>query len=176
MTVTHLTGPLQGDSELFHELPLVIGRSARGHVRVDDDLVSTRHVEVHHAGGARLEVRDLRSKNGVWVDGVRVEESAAVSSGCVLELGPGGPRLRVEVDPEAFSISFGELRRQTARRTRGDVAPLFSTVRSLVGFAPDEASDSASRLRPPDRGSGRLVLLLGLIAAAGLAALLALVR
>lgn len=179
VTVTHLSGPEQGMCELFNELPLVVGRSATGHIHVDHHLVSTRHVEVDLAEGNQLRVRDLGSTNGVLVDGARVEGSTVVPSGSVLELGAGGPRLRVELDPEAFSVSFNQLRRQTARRERGDLAPLLSTEEALDRYMPSSPSDSArDKLRSlaPPPGANKLYLILALVAAAGAVALFLAIR
>jgi transcriptional regulator with PAS, ATPase and Fis domain len=52
-----------------------------------DPLVSSRHARVQRAGGGGHEVVDLGSKNGTWVDNVRVTERAPLRDGSLLFLG-----------------------------------------------------------------------------------------
>lgn len=60
---------------------------------ISDLLVSALHAELHldHDGG---ELRDLGSKNGTYVNNSRISCAAKLRDGDVIELGPGGPRLR----------------------------------------------------------------------------------
>jgi transcriptional regulator with PAS, ATPase and Fis domain len=65
--------------------PLVIGREAPGGIRLADNLVSRRHVQVSHEDG-RFAVGDLGSRNGTFVDGHRVT-SGRFEGTCVLRVG-----------------------------------------------------------------------------------------
>jgi transcriptional regulator of acetoin/glycerol metabolism len=58
--------------------PRTLGRGEIG--GVDDSCLSRRHAEVAFAGG-RFEVRDLGSRNGTFLDGKRVSESASAEEG-----------------------------------------------------------------------------------------------
>ena len=67
--------------------PLHIGRDPEAGLLLEDDEVSRRHAEVQYDGGADLWVIcDCRSRNGLWVDGVRVEH-AALLHGTVVRVG-----------------------------------------------------------------------------------------
>jgi predicted component of type VI protein secretion system len=55
-------------------LPALIGRGSDADVRLDDVYVSRRHCEIVRAEDG-LMVHDLGSKNGTFVNGVRVELS-----------------------------------------------------------------------------------------------------
>jgi len=67
--------------------PLRIGRDRDSGLVLEDDEVSRRHAEVQYDDGADLWVAcDCRSRNGLWVDGVRVEHAALVH-GSVVRIG-----------------------------------------------------------------------------------------
>ncbi len=56
-------------------------------LRIDEASVSRRHASLHHEPGLdAVQVRDLGSKNGTWVNGRRVD-SEHLASGSVLRLG-----------------------------------------------------------------------------------------
>lgn len=50
----------------------VLGRSSAASIQVDDDQLSRRHMELTRGRGGRWSVEDLGSKNGVFVNGVRL--------------------------------------------------------------------------------------------------------
>ncbi|MCC7536835.1 MAG: FHA domain-containing protein, partial [Deltaproteobacteria bacterium] len=64
----------------------VIGRSAQCQLAVDDPLVSRRHVLVRVRGEA-AEVEDLGSRNGVYLNGVRLVGIAPLRPGDRITLG-----------------------------------------------------------------------------------------
>lgn len=57
------TEPIDPDT-----LPLAIGRARDNHLILDDSSVSRRHAIIQRAGD-RLIIEDLKSLNGVWVNG-----------------------------------------------------------------------------------------------------------
>ncbi len=88
--LTVLGGSVAGGArviELVRGSTLRIGRAVDCDVVVPDQAVSRVHALIH--GGARVEVEDLGSANGVWLGGVRV-----------------GPNVRAEVPP-GTAISVG---------------------------------------------------------------------
>jgi len=59
----------------FAELPIVVGRSAECDLCLTEPTVSRRHAQLERAAG-RLVVRDLESRYGTFVNGVKVVEKA----------------------------------------------------------------------------------------------------
>jgi len=96
--------------------PFSIGREQRCEVRIDDPLVSRTHVGVSFGNG-RWRIRDQRSGNGVFVDGVRVE-TASIESTLTIQLGVEGPQITMELaqapriapPPPELPEGFGETR------------------------------------------------------------------
>jgi hypothetical protein len=144
---THLSGSRAGTVESFHRLPVVLGRAPTCHVLFDaeaDPQVSAVHAELRRGPGG-IEVVDKESKNGLRLDGVPVSGSALLPRGGLLELGAGGPKVKVEVD-EAGGVSFADVQRQTARRRRQETRRIISTIESIFADVPEEpAGPSASQ-------------------------------
>ncbi len=59
---------------LLSTLPVILGRDEKDNVRLADPWISHSHCELFQQGGV-LVVRDLDSKNGVFMHGVRVRET-----------------------------------------------------------------------------------------------------
>jgi hypothetical protein len=64
---------------------LVIGRSSKADIRLDDDMVSRRHCILRIGDGVILE--DLSSRNGVLVNGARVGRRSEIRHGDELTIG-----------------------------------------------------------------------------------------
>ena len=79
-----ISGPLSGQV-IEVEGELVIGRQDTD-VTIDDLELSRRHAVVrHHAN--RLQVEDLGSSNGTFVDGTRIEEPTLLGGGAEIRIG-----------------------------------------------------------------------------------------
>jgi hypothetical protein len=72
--------------------PFVLGRGADCDLVVPDLTVSRRHAEIRHGPGGGLEIRDLGSRNGTFVNGERVA-AAPVHAADVIMLGSAELRL-----------------------------------------------------------------------------------
>jgi len=70
-----------------------IGREPGCDVQLDDAQVSRRHAEVLRQRGQWI-IRDLRSSNGLFVDGERVDV-APIGTGVTIALGTDGPVLQI---------------------------------------------------------------------------------
>lgn len=95
-----------------------IGQGPQNEVVLDDDTVSTRHAFLEYAaGGWRL--TDLESKNGTYVDGVRLTAGVPTPLPPAADVAFGAYRLRFvadsDVDPDAAP---------TAAATGADRVPL----------------------------------------------------
>jgi hypothetical protein len=127
-TVWIQNGPLAGQSfEIGKEL--VIGREQAG-VTIEDARVSRRHAIVREIPGG-IEVEDLGSTNGTFIDGKRLEDARTVGEGAEIRVGSTVLEVRgvvrVEVtrarpgpDPGATQL---EPRPQSPELTRARAAP-----------------------------------------------------
>jgi pSer/pThr/pTyr-binding forkhead associated (FHA) protein len=64
-----------------------MGRAQRADFCVDAPLVSRLHCRVSVAGDGSVQVVDLDSTNGTWVDGERITEAATLADGHRLRVG-----------------------------------------------------------------------------------------
>jgi hypothetical protein len=76
-----------------------VGRERGCEVELSDPQVSRRHAEVSETAG-RWTIRDLRSSNGLFVNGRRVE-SAAIANGLTVTFGTDGPTITIEQERAA---------------------------------------------------------------------------
>jgi DNA-binding NtrC family response regulator len=89
-------GPSSGIAAVGRKI--TIGRARVADVAIDDFTVSEFHLEIGpHEGG--IEVRDLESWNGTFVDGVRVLRGV-VPRGTVLSLGESAIRVDIADEPQ----------------------------------------------------------------------------
>jgi serine/threonine protein kinase len=83
--VVSLEGPVSGRFVLARGEGLVIGRSLQADLAVDDLRVSRRHCRIEH-GEKGVAVLDLRSANGTYVNGQRINK-AVLRPGDALQVG-----------------------------------------------------------------------------------------
>ncbi len=98
--VTVIDGPNAGKVHRSSREPVVIGSDARAGFQLDDPAVSRSHVELTPLG-AGIGVRDLGSRNGTFVGGVRLREGV-VSLGSTLTVG----RTRITIEPEGAVLAI----------------------------------------------------------------------
>src|SRR5262245_22217678 len=68
-----IAGPLKGSSFPIVGGELVIGRDPQNNIAVNDPLVSRRHCSIRNRG-AEIQVADLESLNGTFVNGIPTRE------------------------------------------------------------------------------------------------------
>ena len=161
-----MSGPLAGQT-IDVETEIVIGREDTD-LTIDDVELSRRHAVVRrHA--SRLQVEDLGSTNGTYVDGTRIEEPTILGGGAEIQLGTtklvvegvlpagredAGPETPVSraSEPTRASIEIPpEMRKQpAAAATASAPAPPIAVspprpAQALAPFAPPEK-------RSPQRG------------------------
>lgn len=110
--LTHLSGSDEGRRDIFPMGKIVLGRDSECDVAFDltkDLEVSGRHAEISCVGKGQICIVDLGSTNGTWVNGTEIQEQTPLRSGDEIELGPGGPRLRVELRSGLWVLLLGLL-------------------------------------------------------------------
>jgi len=103
----HLSGSKANQVEEFsldHVQEIVIGREPTSTVRFDpdrDDLVSRQHAKIvpDPANPGQFLITDLGSRNGTMVNRQKVYGTSRVVHGDTVQLGPGGPEFRIDVEP-----------------------------------------------------------------------------
>src|SRR5277367_5982729 len=107
IVIRHINGSKANQVEEFplqHFRELVLGREVNCAVKFDpnfDDLVSRQHARIvrDSANPEAFSITDLESRNGTMVNRQRVSGATRLQHGDVVQLGPGGPEFRFEVDP-----------------------------------------------------------------------------
>ncbi len=79
--------------------PVTVGRGMLAHIRLDDASISRKHCQFILDPQGDLVVRDLGSKNGIFIDAKPVDR-AVVASGTIVQVGLA--KLRVEQTDEAI--------------------------------------------------------------------------
>jgi serine/threonine-protein kinase len=100
---------------------LVVGRSSDAGLKIDAPLLSRRHFEIRCYVDGKVEVSDLKSANGTFVNGVRAQH-VLVRSGDVVRAGDTSIRIEYDEKEEPESSSWitdavkGDLRCQKCGR------------------------------------------------------------
>jgi adenylate cyclase len=102
--------------ELFGSAPLVVGRAPTSDFAIIDPTISRRHAELQVDDAGDVEVRDLGSSNGTFVNGTRVE-SAKLATGDLVTFGKVAFRLQQVTTPSpSLSRSTPTILRQLSLR------------------------------------------------------------
>lgn len=172
--LTRLSGFGRGKKDSFTQESVQLGTDSRCDLRFDpvwDKTVSPCHCLLRWRGG-ELWIED-KSANGTWVEGQRIS-SDKLSSGSVIELGMGGPKVRVEFESCAMNTrAENASRAQTAPSAQAEPAST-ETIRAFesptagVGSVPRKATPTAAHILDGKKmlliaGAVVLVLIVGLI-------------
>ncbi len=109
-------GPLAGQSFPV-DAQIVLGRASTADIAIEDTLISRRHVLIRRAESS-LEIEDLGSLNGTWVNGERLEGSRRLEVGDVVRVGSTSFQVAPEPD-EAGGTVLAPVRKELARRPPG---------------------------------------------------------
>lgn len=161
-----VSGPLAGQT-IDVETEVVIGREDTD-LTIDDVELSRRHAVVRrHA--SRLQVEDLGSTNGTYVDGTRIEEPTILGGGAEIQIGitklvvegvlPAGstesetPESRASQATQASISIPPEMQKQPAgagatATTAGAAAPAPPTA-----VSPPKRSEPLAPFNPPEKRS-----------------------
>jgi len=131
-----------GRSQLYVTIaePLVLGRECDG-LLLADDKVSRQHLRLSPAGG-NVVVTDLGSTNGSFVDQIRIDGEATLTTGSTLTLGDTSIVIETPVPPSPTG--------QTTRRDVGGtiVATLDPSSGNHAVVDPVRSSDQQPVVRP----------------------------
>jgi pSer/pThr/pTyr-binding forkhead associated (FHA) protein len=138
------SGPLTGTTVDIAE-ELLIGRVDAGLV-LDDAEVSRRHARIRKVGSA-LEIEDLGSSNGTFVDGARIDGPTSLGAGAQLRFGAtelvvegvlaDATRISKRPDPQATMVASARVAEPERTLARQAPAPVPEPAREPIGqFAP----------------------------------------
>ena len=125
----------------------LVGRGQDCHLQAKSEAVSRHHCLVYAKKGG-IAVRDLKSRNGTFVNGQRVEEDCELHPGDRLQIGPLTFEICIEQAGAGKTRTLGE----TAGHTRDNTqSTRFSEEATVAGWL-DEADEAARvrRLQDPD--------------------------
>jgi pSer/pThr/pTyr-binding forkhead associated (FHA) protein/ribosomal protein L40E len=80
-------GGRAGETFVLDQERTTVGRSPECDIFLDDVTVSRRHAVVARKGGDHLEIEDLGSLNGTFLNRKRIESSAPLADGDELQIG-----------------------------------------------------------------------------------------
>lgn len=196
LVIEHLSGSKAKQVEEFPVTlypELLIGRDLAANIRFTDveTLVGRQHVRITQAAkdSPEFRVTDLNSRNGTFLNGVRIVGAALLRSGDVIQLGPDGPQFRFELRPSTESLASGPIESgahpvPTLDEPTSPNSPLGHMARPVTPPRPEPVpvpvrnyvptpSEPAPR-QPPASGKvvkARTGLILGGVALAGVVAL-----
>jgi diguanylate cyclase (GGDEF)-like protein len=102
--LTFISGPLMGRSFSISDGPIVIGRGADVDIGVDDAGASRTHARIQRSQNGRYWIEDLKSRNGTFVGGRRVER-VQLESGDRINIGPNAALSFAVLDAQAEHLS-----------------------------------------------------------------------
>ena len=125
---------------------IVVGRDPACEISHDDSLLSRRHAEFVTSGNT-VTVRDLGSRNGVFVNGARASEQA-LEPGDVVQIGPLRARFVVDSAPRSMSPEALDVDRTAVIRKVSPPPPPVpvAPVHPAVALAFEEVDEDATRL------------------------------
>ena len=128
----------------LHGTALRIGRDTRNDVVIDDSskAVSRFHAEIRDQGGGYI-VADLGSRNGVWIRGQRVKNTAPVALGIPISIGP----FELVLEDDVSTSEFGEVPAPKPPPV-ADRRPVASRSGTLPGPQAAPKAKSTMRLMP----------------------------
>jgi ABC-type multidrug transport system ATPase subunit/pSer/pThr/pTyr-binding forkhead associated (FHA) protein len=132
-----------------------LGRDPEGEVVIDADaaVVSRRHAEIRRAG-EQFAVTDLKSFNGTLVNGQRIAGTVTLFGGDQIQLGAGGPVVRV-VDPShpapaGHAAAVGV----SAPATPPSIPPAFGQIAAMAKRETIVVSSSSGSISPTTPPAG----------------------
>ena len=168
LKIRHLSGSQRNTMQVFRSFPLSMGRADDCMLKFDVDQdpgVSAYHAEIRRSDEGGFEVRDLDSKNGLYLDGEMVSGWTRLPARTTIEVGKGGPKLDLSLVVGGSGISFSDLRRKSSN-TNNPSKRKPATTEAFPFYDSQE-------LDPPSRPSKGMLIGIGVIAVAVIGAIVA---
>lgn len=146
LRLTVLSGPDTGQTATLAQSPIVLGRASSADFQLSDTTVSEHHVELSFCPPG-IRFRDLQSRNGIRLNGVRVDGGLA-PSGFVLMLGLTTLRIDLAAEysaPVEESPQFGN----------GELVGSAPTMRSMYARLEKLAPSDIPILLRGESGTGK---------------------
>ena len=137
------------EREVLVVATVVVGRDPTCDITGTDDLLSRRHAEFSLANN-RVLVRDLGSRNGVFVNGTRVAETA-LNSNDLVQIGQ--LKIRFLSDDRPLTAAVAAIAPLPALAT-----PVVDVDEDLTGYRPAPPSAPSAASVPPSIGSRTMTL------------------
>ena len=144
------------DIELTGE-PLSIGRSREADIPLLDDKVSRVHCGIRLSDG-EFYLKDLKSRNGVFVNGQRVEDTAKLKVGDRIQVGSTVFVLESATNQEDAQKALGSVQSDMADG-KGYTTILKEIVEDIAPPATEE--NPAAEAKPAAKPTGRPVIKIG---------------
>lgn len=142
MKLIVLAGAKEGTEIPLKKEKFVIGRSRECNLRAGSDAISRHHCLILRTGGGYT-VRDLGSRNGTYVNDVRIAEETELKQNDTLRVGPLAFRCEMSIDidrskkPKVKGVADAVAR--TGSKPSGDDLSEDDISRWLLGPDPDGA-------------------------------------
>ncbi len=143
-----VSGPDTGAAIGVQGAPVIVGTGSACDLRLTDDLVSRRHVELFSEPSC-VRVVDLGSRNGTFFGGARVREMQLTQSAVVTL---GGTSLSVRLRSEPFEVAL------CPRSRFGDAVGHSTAMRRVFALLERAATNQVTVLLEGDSGSGKDIL------------------
>ena len=124
-------GPYDGRVFELGASELAVGRAVDNDVVLDDPSLSRKHAKMYRRGVAELEIEDLGSSNGTFINGRKVGRGG-VHAGDVLRFGELNFRVEGDTQPGTRDVSTEIPRRQLYLLTGGAATTLMLLIVMMV--------------------------------------------
>jgi len=83
-----VSGSNEGDYYPLGKRTMVVGRDEGCPIQIVDELVSRKHLQIRHeASDDQYHALDMKSANGVFINGRRITTDTALAEGDIIDLG-----------------------------------------------------------------------------------------
>jgi diguanylate cyclase (GGDEF)-like protein len=103
--LTVISGPNTGRAHLLKEGETLLGRGKEAHVALDDAGASRVHARIILADDGRYLLEDMKSRNGTFANGTRIEGVKELQSGDRIHIGPNVTLSFAILDAQAERIT-----------------------------------------------------------------------